>query len=255
MVLVDFVVFVAAGLVVVAIEQRDRHVVRLRTRPYCCCHHATQPACRALAHEALSLLPSCDATGMSCACARGLIIVAIVRHNRHVVRLRTRPYRRRHRATRPACRALAHEALSTSPSCDATGMSCACARGLIVVTIVRRDRHVVCLCTRPYRCCHRATRPACRALAHEALSSLPVLRCNWHVVRKRMRPYRCCPSGNAMYEASSLTFVVVIAVGVVVVAAMRQDVLSCACAQGLVAVTVARRNVLTARAHAHKGRW
>ncbi len=155
----------------------------------------------ALAHEALSLSPSCNATGMSCACAQGLIVVAIVRRDRHVVRLRTRPYRRRHRATRPACRALAHEAFSSSPSCDATGMSCACARGLIVVARL-------------------ATQPACRALAHEALSSSPIWQCNQHVVRKHTRPYRCPPSGDAMYEASSSTFVVVIAVGVVVVAAV-----------------------------------
>jgi hypothetical protein len=163
----------ARGLIVVAIVQRDRHVVRLRTRPYRRCHRVTRPACRALAHKALLLLPSCDATGMLCACARGLIVVAIVQRDRNVVRLRTRPYRRRHRATRPACCALAHEALSLSPSCDATGMSCACAQGLIVVAIVRRDRHVVRLRTRPYRRRHRATRPACRALAHQALSLSP----------------------------------------------------------------------------------
>jgi hypothetical protein len=145
---------------------------------------ATQPACRALAHEALSSspdwrrnwhvvclrtrpycrCPSGNATGMSCACARGLIVVArlvtqqacralahealsllpVWQHNRHVMRLRTRPY--------PRC-----------PSGNATGMSCACARGLIVVAIVRPDRHVV---------------------------------------RKRTRPYRCRLSGNAMYKAS-----------------------------------------------------
>ncbi len=54
MVLVDFVVFVAAVVVVVAIVQRNRHVVRLRTRPYRCRRCATQPACCALAHEASS---------------------------------------------------------------------------------------------------------------------------------------------------------------------------------------------------------
>ena len=47
----------AQGHIVVAIVQRDRHVMCKRTRPYCCRHHATQPACRAQAHEALSLLP------------------------------------------------------------------------------------------------------------------------------------------------------------------------------------------------------
>ncbi len=128
-------------------------VVRLRTRPYPRRHRAMRPACRALAHEALSSSPSCDATGMSCACARGLIVVAIVRRDQHVMRLRTRPYCCRHRATQPACRALVHEALSSSPSCDATGMSCACAQGLIIIAIVRRNRHVVRLRTRPYRCC------------------------------------------------------------------------------------------------------
>ncbi len=117
--------------------QCDRHVVRLRTRPYCrrlsgnvtgmlcaCARGliivarlATQPACRALAHKALSSSP-------------------VWRRNLHVVRLRTRPYRRR-------------------PSGDAAGMSCACARGLIIVA-------------------HLAMRPACRALAHKALSSSPV---------------------------------------------------------------------------------
>jgi hypothetical protein len=135
------------------------------------CTMAEKPG--VLAHKALLLLPSCNATGMSCACAQGLIVVAIVRCDRHVVRLRTRPYRCHHRVTRLACRALAHKALSSSPSCNATGMSCTCTRGLIVVAIVRRDRHVVCLRTRPYRCCHRVTRPACRALAHEALSLSP----------------------------------------------------------------------------------
>jgi hypothetical protein len=95
-VLVDFVVFVAAILVVVAIVRHNRHVVPLRMRPYCCRHRATRPACRALAHEALSSSP-------------------VWRRNRHVVRLRTRPYRRRHRATRPACRVQAHDALLSSP--------------------------------------------------------------------------------------------------------------------------------------------
>jgi hypothetical protein len=187
--------------------QRDRHVVHLRTRPYCCrpsgnatgmscaCARgfivvtrlATQPACRALAHEALlsspvwrrdrhvvrlrtrpyCRRPSGDATGMSCTCARGLIVVAIVRRDRHGVRLRTRPY---------CCR----------PSGNATGMSCACARGLIVVARL-------------------ATRPACRALAHEALLLLPVWQRNRHVVRLRTRPYCCRPSGNVMYEASLST--------------------------------------------------
>jgi hypothetical protein len=147
---------------------------------------ATRPACRALAHEALLSLPSCNTTGMLCACARGLIVVAIVRRNRHVVHFRTRPYRGCHRATRPACRALAHEALSSLPSCDVTGMSCTCAQGLIVVARL-------------------ATRPACCALAHEALSSLPVWRCDRHVVRLRTRPYCRRPSGNVMYEALSST--------------------------------------------------
>jgi hypothetical protein len=187
--------------------RRDRHVVRLRTRPYRCC-------------------PSGDATGMSCACARGLIVVACL-------------------ATRPACCALAHEALSLSPvwrrdwhvvrlrtrpycrhpSGNATGMSCACARGLIVVAIVRCNRHVVRLCTRPYfrrpsgdatgmlcACAQGlivvarlATQPACRALAHEALSSSPVWQRDRHVVRLRTRPYHRRPSGNVMYEALSST--------------------------------------------------
>ncbi len=91
-----------------------------------------QPACRTLTYEALLLLPSCDATGMSYACVQGLIVVAIVRRDWHVVRSRTRPYRR-------------------CPSGNATGMSYACVRGLIVVA---------CL----------ATRPACRTLAYKALS-------------------------------------------------------------------------------------
>jgi hypothetical protein len=56
-VLVDFVVFVAAVLVVVAIVRHNWHVVRLRTRPYHCHNRATRPACRAQAHEALSLSP------------------------------------------------------------------------------------------------------------------------------------------------------------------------------------------------------
>jgi hypothetical protein len=56
-VLVDFVVFVAAVLVVVAIVRHNWHVVCLRTRPYCCRHRATRPACCAQAHEALSSLP------------------------------------------------------------------------------------------------------------------------------------------------------------------------------------------------------
>ena len=100
--------------------------------------------------------------GMSYARVRGLIVVAIVRRDRHVVHLRTRPYRRCHRATRPACRTLAYEALSSSQSCDATGMSYTGVGGLIVVAIVRRNRHVV---------------------------------------RSRTRPYRRRPSGNVMYEA------------------------------------------------------
>ncbi len=143
------------GLIVVTIVRRDRHVVRLRTRPYRRCHCATRLARRTLASEALSSSPSCNATGMSYARVRGLIVVAIVRCNRHVVRLRRRPYRRR-------------------PSGNATGMSCACARGLIAVAIVRCNRHVVRLRTRPYRRRHRVMQPACRALAHEALSSSPV---------------------------------------------------------------------------------
>jgi hypothetical protein len=43
------------------------------------------------------------------------MVVTIVRRDRHVVRLRTRPYRRRHRVTRLACCAQAHKALSLSP--------------------------------------------------------------------------------------------------------------------------------------------
>ncbi len=155
--------------------------------------------------------PSCDATGMSCACARGLIVIAIVQRDRHVIRSRMRPYCRRHRATQPACRALAHEALSSSPSCDATGMSYARVQGLIVLARL-------------------ATRPACRALAHEALLLSPscnatgmlyarvrglivvaIVRRDWHVVRSRMRPHRCCPSGDATG-------------------------MSCACARGLIVV-------------------
>ncbi len=77
-----------------------RHVVPSRTRPYRRRHRAMRPACRTLAYEALSLLPLCDATGMLYARVRGLIVVAIVRRDRHVVRLRTRPCRRRRRATR-----------------------------------------------------------------------------------------------------------------------------------------------------------
>jgi hypothetical protein len=233
-VLVDFVVFVAAGLVVVAIVRRNRHVVRLRTRPYRRRPSGNATGMLCVAHEASSsspiwqrnrhvmrlrtrpyrCCPSGNATGMSCACARGLIVVAIVRRNRHVVRLRTRPYCRcpsgnatgmscacarglivvARLATQPACRALAHEALLSSPvwrrnqhvvrlrtrpyrrcpSGDATGMSCACTRGLIVVAIVQRDRHVVRLRTRPYRRRHRATLPTCCAQVHEALSSSPV---------------------------------------------------------------------------------
>jgi hypothetical protein len=99
-------------------------------------------------------LPSCNATGMLCACARGLVVVAIVRHNRHVVRLRTRPYCCCHCAMRPACCALAHEALSSS-------------------LVWQRNRHVVRLRTRPCHCCHCATQPACRALAHKAISLSP----------------------------------------------------------------------------------
>ena len=49
---VDFVVFVATVVVVVAIVQCNWHVLRLRMRPNRCCRCATQPACRALAHEA-----------------------------------------------------------------------------------------------------------------------------------------------------------------------------------------------------------
>jgi hypothetical protein len=76
--------------------------------------------------------------------------------------------------TQPACHALDHEAILLLPSCNVTGMSCACAQGHIVVAIVRRNQHVVCKCTRPYCCCCCATQPACRVLAHEALSSSPV---------------------------------------------------------------------------------
>ena len=36
-VLFDFVVLIAADVVAVAIMQCNRHVVRLRTRPCCCC--------------------------------------------------------------------------------------------------------------------------------------------------------------------------------------------------------------------------
>ena len=136
--------------------------------------------------------PSGDATGMSCACARGLIVVAIVQRDRHVVHLRTRPYHRR-------------------PSGDATGMSCACAQGLIVVARL-------------------ATQPACRALAHKALSLLPVWRRNRHVVRLRTRPYCCRPSGNVTGMSCAC------ARGLIAVAAMQRDVLSCACAQGLIVV-------------------
>ena len=139
-VLVDFVVFVTAGLVVIAIVRRNRHVVHLRMRPYHRRHRATQPACCALAHEALSLSP-------------------VWRRDRHVVHLHTRPYRRR-------------------LSGNATGMSCACARGLIIVARL-------------------ATRPACCALAHEALLPSPIWRCDRHVVRLRTRPYCRRPSGNA----------------------------------------------------------
>ena len=150
----------------------------------CCCsycrrHCATRPACCVFAHKALSSSPLCDATGMSCACAQGLIIIAIMQRNRHVVRLRTRacargliavaivrldqhvmrlrtrPYRRRHCVTQPECRALAHGALLPLLLCNATSMSCACTRGLIVVAVVRRDWHVMHLRTRPYcRCRH-----------------------------------------------------------------------------------------------------
>ena len=85
-VLVDLFVFVPAVMAAIAIVQRNRHVLRLRTRPCGRHHRATQLACHALVHEAISLLPSCDATGMS------RIVVAIVQHDRHVVRLRTKPY-------------------------------------------------------------------------------------------------------------------------------------------------------------------
>ncbi len=188
----------------------------MRTRPYRRRHRVTRPACRALAHEALSSSPSCDPTRMSCACARGLIVIAIVRRDRHVVRLRTRPYRCCHHATQPACRALAHEALSLLPSCDATGMSCACARGLIVVArLAMRPAcralaqealllspscdatGMSCACAQGLIVVARlAMQRACRALAHEALSSSPVWRRNRHVVRLRTRPYRRRPSGN-----------------------------------------------------------
>ena len=53
-------------------------------------------------------------------------------------------------------------------------MPCACARCHIVVAIVQRDQHVVRKCTRPHCCCCCATQPACRALAHKALSTLPI---------------------------------------------------------------------------------
>ncbi len=177
---------------------------------------SSSPSCdvmcrRALAHEALSSSP-------------------VWRRDRHVVRLRTRPY----------CRC---------PSGDATGMSCACARGLIVVARL-------------------ATRPACRALAHKALLLLPVWQRDRHVVRLRTRPYRRRLSGDATGMLCTCTrgLVTVAAVrrnvlscacaqGLVAVAAVRRDVLLCACAQGLVAVAVARRDVSTARAHAHEGRW
>ena len=122
-VLVDFVVFVSADVVTVAIMQRNRHVLRLRTRPCCRRHRVTQPACRVLAHKAISLLPLCDMTGMPCACAQGHIVITIVQHDQHVVRKCTRLYCHYHCATQPACRALAHEALSSSPVwlCDVRG--------------------------------------------------------------------------------------------------------------------------------------
>ena len=115
------------------------------------------------------------------------LVVASMYDAYDIVRSRT-IYRRCHRATQPACRALAYEALSSSPLCNATGMSYACVRGLIIVAIMRHDRHVVRSRTRPYRCRHRATRPACRTLAYKALSSSPVWRRDWHVVRLRTRP-------------------------------------------------------------------
>ena len=77
-VLVDFIVFVAAVVVVTAIRQHNRHGVRLHMMPYHHCHCVTQPACCALAHEALSLSPSCNATGMLCACTQGDVVDAIV---------------------------------------------------------------------------------------------------------------------------------------------------------------------------------
>ncbi len=203
-----------------------KSLVRLRTRPYHCRHRAMRPACCALAHKALSLLPSCDATGMLCACAQGLIVVAIERRDRHVVRLRTRPYRRRHCATRPACRALAHEALSLSPSCDATGMLCACARGLIVVAIVQRDRHVVRLRTRPYCCCPSGDATGMSCACARGLIVVAIVRRDRHVVRLRTRPYCCRPSGNATG-------------------------MSCACARGLIIVTIMQRN-RCCRALAHE---
>jgi hypothetical protein len=110
----------ARGLIVVAIVQRNRHVVHFRTRPYCRCHCATRPACRALAHDALSLSPvwQRDVRGfivnfvdfvavivvvvavarcnmkMPCACARGLVVDVCCRHRRSCCRRRRRATRR-----------------------------------------------------------------------------------------------------------------------------------------------------------------
>ena len=138
----------AQGLIVVAVVRHNRHVVRLCTRPCRHCHRATQPACCALAHKAISLLPLCDVTDMPCACRRGLIVVAVVRCNQHVMRLHTRPCRCRPCVTQPACLTLAHKAISLLPLCNLTSMSCACAQGLIIVA---------CLAT----CCKRDCRQLC----------------------------------------------------------------------------------------------
>ena len=120
-VLVDFVVFVAADVVAVAIMQPA--CCALATRPCRRCHRVTQLACRVLLYKAISPLPSCDATSLSCACAQGHIVVPIVRRDQHVVRKCTRPYCCPHCVTQPACRAPAHKALLSSPvwRCDVRG--------------------------------------------------------------------------------------------------------------------------------------
>ncbi len=107
------------------------------------------------------LLPSCNATGMSCTCARGLIVVAIVRRNRYVVCSRTRPRRLTCRSSLPIVVVVVVFARRDRK------MPCACARGLVVDI---RHRHCRSCC----HCCRRAMQRECEALSTTSSSSLPL---------------------------------------------------------------------------------